>query len=85
MLMSFDGAVGCLMGESGLAEVMNAGFSGVAKMLNVKKFPQNVRTLRIIIEELLRKIFQNSKVASYDELMFHLDDISGIAELQSCG
>ena len=42
MLMSFVGAVGSLMGESGLAEVMNVGFSGVAKMLNGKKFPQNV-------------------------------------------
>ena len=44
------------MGESELAEVMNAGFSGDAKMLNGKKFPQNVRALCIIVEELLRKI-----------------------------
>ena len=51
------------MGESGLAEVMNAGFAGVANMLNGKKFPQNVRALRIIGEELLRKIIQDSKVA----------------------
>ena len=75
--MSFVGAVGSLMEESGLVEVMNAGFSGVAKMLNGKKFPQNVRALRIIVEELLRKIIQDSKVASYDELMLHLNDISG--------
>ena len=77
MLMSFVGAVGSLMEESGQVEVMNAGFSGVAKMLNGKKFPQNVRALRIIVEELLRKIIQDSKVASYDEIMWHLDDISG--------
>ena len=77
MLMSFVGAVGSLMEESGLLEVMIAGFSGVAKMLNGKKFPQNVRALRIIVEELLRKIIQDSKVESYDELMLHLDDISG--------
>ena len=75
MLMTLVGAV--LMGESGLAEVMNAGFSGVAKMLIGKKFPQNVRALHIIIEELLRKIIQDCKVASYDELMLHLDNISG--------
>ena len=77
MLMSFVGAVGSLMEESGLVEVMNTGFSGVAKMLNGKKFPQNVRALRIIVEELLRKIIQDSKVVSYDELMLHLEDISG--------
>ena len=68
--MSFVGAVGSLMGESGLAEVMNAGFSGVALMLNGKKFPHNVK-------ELLRKIIQDSKVESYDDLMLHLDDIYG--------
>ena len=75
--MNCVGAVESLMGESGLPEVMNAGFSGVAKMLNGKKFPQNVRALRIIVEELLRKIIQDSNVASYDELMLHLVDISG--------
>ena len=53
---SFVGTVGSRLGESGLAEVMNAGFSGVAKMLNGKKFPQNERALCIIVEELLRKI-----------------------------
>ena len=42
MLMRFVGAVGSLMGESRLAEVMNAGLSGAAKMLNGKNFPQNV-------------------------------------------
>ena len=46
-------------------------------MLNGKKFPQNVRALRIIVEELLRKIIQDSKMGSYDELMLHLEDISG--------
>ena len=46
-------------------------------VLNGKKFPQNVRALRIIVEEVLRKIIQDSKVGSYDELMLHLEDISG--------
>ena len=41
---------------------LNAGFSAVAKMLNGKKFPQNVRALRIIIGELLENIIQDSKV-----------------------
>ena len=77
MLMSFVGAVGSLMEESGLVEVMNSGLSGVAKMLNGKKFLQNVRVLRVIVEELLRKITHDRKVASYDEHILHLYDISG--------
>ena len=35
------------------------------------------RALSIIVGALLRMIIQNSKVASYYELMLHLDDISG--------
>ena len=68
MLKSFFGAMGSLMGESGLADVMNAGFSGVGKMLNGKKFPQNVRALRIIVEELLGKDHpgqQSGKLLTY--------------------
>ena len=56
---------------------MIAGFSGIAKMLNGKKCAQNVRALCIIVEGLLRKIIQDSKVASCDEIMLHLNDISG--------
>ena len=60
MFMSFVGAVGSLMEECGLVEVMNAGFSGVAKMLNGKKFLQNIGAMRVIVEELLRKIIHDS-------------------------
>jgi len=76
MLMSFARAVGSLMAESGLAEVMNEAFSGVAKMLSGKKFPQNVRALRIVAEELLRRIVQDNNMASYDELILCLDDVA---------
>jgi len=55
-LMSFIGSVGTLMSETGLGEVMTPVFGGVSKMLNGKKFPQNVRALRLVAEELLRDI-----------------------------
>ena len=55
-LMSFIGAVGTLMSNSGLEEVMNSIFAGVPKMLSGKKFPQNMRALRLVTEELLRGI-----------------------------
>ena len=53
-LMSFVGAIGSLMAESGLSSVLSEVFGGVAKMLNGKKFPENVRALRIWIRLLVR-------------------------------
>ena len=32
---------------------MSVAFGGVSEMLSGKKYPQNVRTLRIVVEELL--------------------------------
>ena len=53
--MSFVGCIGNLMSNSGLDEIMKAAFAGVDKMLlGSKYFPQNVRALRIVVEELLR-------------------------------
>ena len=45
ILMSFVGAFGTLMSNSGLEELMSSTSGGVAKMLSGKKFPQNVRAL----------------------------------------
>ena len=42
MLMSFIGSIGTLVTNSGLAKVLESTFSGVAKLWNGKKFPQNV-------------------------------------------
>ena len=56
MLMSFISAVGTLMQGSGLLEVLESTFAGVAKMLSGKKFPQNVRAMSLVVEELLRGI-----------------------------
>ncbi|KAJ8351728.1 hypothetical protein SKAU_G00232040 [Synaphobranchus kaupii] len=50
-LMSFVGAIGSLMAESGLSSVLSEVFGGVAKMLSGKKFPQIVRALRMMAEE----------------------------------
>ena len=45
-LVSFAGAVGSLMAESGLSDILSEVFGGVPKMLSGKKFPQNVRWQR---------------------------------------
>ena len=48
--------MGFLIANSGLEELMKAAFAGLPKMLGGKKFPVNVRTLRMVVEELLRNM-----------------------------
>ena len=69
MLMRFAGSIGSLMTDSGLIEIMQAAFAGVQKMLSGKKFPQNVRALRIIAEELLRSSVEERNLNCQDDLM----------------
>lgn len=70
-LMNFVGAVGTLMADSGLQEVLQAAFGGVPKMLTGKKFPQNVRALRMVTEEILHTILteQRDQIGSHTQLM----------------
>ena len=70
--MSFIGAVGTLMGNTGLREIMQTAFGGVPKMLTGKKFPQNMRALRMVVEELLSSIIVTSE--DYEQLMSILND-----------
>ena len=72
MLMSFVGCVGTLMADTGLKEVMESEFGGVTKLLSGKNFPQNVRALRLVVEELLRSISEQSE--SYDEMLSILEE-----------
>ena len=73
MLMSFVGAIGSLMAGSGLSEILSSTFAGVSKMLTGKKFPQNVRAMRLVSEELLRNIINHGDVMSMEDLLAHLD------------
>ena len=43
MLISFVGAVGTLMADTGLAEIIETVFAGVAEMLTGKKFSIKMR------------------------------------------
>ena len=58
-LMSFVGSIGALMANSGLSEILESTFGGVNKMLTGKKYPQNVRALRMLAEEVLRPLIEN--------------------------
>ena len=50
-LMSYIDSIGTLMGDIGIAEVLSVAFGGVLKMLAGRKFPENVRALRMLVEE----------------------------------
>ena len=71
-LMNFAGAVGVLMSDTGLENILQAAFGGVPTMLSCKKFPQNIRALRLLTEELLREVIV--KTESFDGLMAVLED-----------
>ena len=72
-LMSFIGCVGVLMENSGLTPWLKSSFAGAEKMLIGKKFPQNIRALRFIVE--LLKDFVDD-LSSYEELQAMLDDLA---------
>ena len=59
------------MTNSGLEDVLKRAFGGVSRMLTGKNFPQNVRALRMLCEEVLREIVE--EVETYDELMQALE------------
>ena len=76
MLMSFVGAIGSLMDGSGLCDVLCSTFAGVAKMLSGKKFPQNIRALRMVMEELLREIVNRADIKTIEDMLSYLDKVA---------
>lgn len=52
-LMDFVACIGTLTTDCGLKEVLCTTFGSVDKMLSGKKYPQNTRALRLLVEELL--------------------------------
>ena len=75
-LMSFIDCIGTLMENSGLEEVLSDVFGGVSKMLTGKKFPQNVRALRMLAEEVLRGVLDFNTLESKGDLMDVLKNIA---------
>ena len=85
--MSFVDAVGTLMTESGLAEILASVFGGVGKMLTGKKFPMNMRAMLMLAEELLRDIIGEGYLKSNDDLMtvMYWKSLQQQVALSSCG
>ena len=76
LLMSYCGCIGTPMAETGLAEILSVPFGGVLKMLTGKKYPQNVRAFRILVEELLRPLYTKHQMNCMDDLQQVLNDAS---------
>lgn len=76
LLMSYVGCIGTLMAESGIVDILSVPFGGVLKMLTGKKYPQNVRALRMLVEELLRPLFGKHELERMADLQNALDDVS---------
>jgi hypothetical protein len=70
-LMSFVGSLGA---ESGLEDILSEVFGGVPKMLSGKKFPQNVRALIFLAEEVLRGVLEDHHFNTKDELIEFLEE-----------
>ena len=62
------------MADTALQEILQVAFGGVPKMLAGKTFPQNIRALRLVTEELLRETILNSE--ENIDLITHLDGIA---------
>ena len=64
--MSYVGCKGSRMAGSGIVEVLSEAFGGVLKMLTGQKYPDNVRALRMLVEELIRPFFQTQNMLCMD-------------------
>lgn len=69
MLMNFIHATSVIMAGSGMKEVLASTFGSIDKMLSGKKYPQNFRALRMLVEELLRGVVQEQEVTSFARLI----------------
>lgn len=66
--MSFVGAVGFLMAGSGLDYILGMTFTGFHSLLSGKKFPQNVQSLPLVVEELLRPLLNSTDLHTMADL-----------------
>ena len=68
LLTNYVGCIGSLMAGSGIVEVLSEAFSGVLKMVTGKKYPDNVRAQRMLVEELIRPFFQAQNMLCMNDL-----------------
>ena len=67
--MSYIVSIDVLMAGTGMKEFLEEAFGGVTKMLTFKKYPQNVRALRLLMEEVLIPLLKYGRITSHSQLM----------------
>ena len=84
--MDFVGCIGYLVAENGTKAILFTTFGSVDKVLSGKKYPQNVRALRLLTEEILRPVFDHNV-----DHLHSMDDLETVLQLakwketQKCG
>ena len=71
MLMNFIHAAAVSMADSEMNEILAGTFGSVEKMLSGKKYPQNFRAIRMLVEEMPQCILEG--VDSFSHLIIVLD------------
>ena len=64
------------MENTGLSNILKAAFGGVDKMLLGTNFPNNIRDLRTVVEEVLRPILLDCVLPTFDDLMSYLEGLA---------
>jgi hypothetical protein len=64
------------MAESGIVDILSVTFGSVLNMLIVKKYPQNVQALTMLVEELLWPLFVKNDLESIADLQHALNQVS---------
>ena len=75
-LMDSVSCIGTVMAFSGLENILCGTFGSVDKMLEGKKYPQNIHALRLLTEELLHPIVENKELNNMAGLESLLADLS---------
>ena len=87
MLMNFIHAKAVIMAGSRKNEILARTFGSVGKMLSGKKYPQNFRAIRMLVEEMLQCILKGVESTNGEvgfELCPYLRSISKCSSYEQC-
>ena len=76
LLMSFVGCTGSLLENTGLSNILKASLGGLDKMLLGKNFPNKIRALHMVVEEILRPVLLDCVLPTFDDLMSYLEGLA---------
>ena len=72
--MSHIGSISVLITGTGVNEILDKAFGGIPKMLTGKRYLQNLRALRMLMEELPRPLSKDGNITSHSQLVKVLEE-----------